>query len=79
MEPEDLSALPTDTVIALALNTPPSPHRSALAAELRRRQTAHTSRATTLDAEIVKLQDEWTALDRELDELAAALEGLRDE
>ena len=66
-------------MITLALNTAPGPHRSALAAELRRRQAAHTSRAIALDAEIVKLQVEWTALDCELDELAAALDGLRDE
>lgn len=79
MDPDDLSHLPTDTVIALAHASTPGPHRAALVAELRRREAAHTARASCVATEISKLSDEWLAIDQELDDLAAVLEGFRDE
>ena len=79
MDPDDLSHLPTDTVIALAHASTPGPRRQAIVAELRRREAAHTARASRVATEIAKLSDGWLALDRELDDLAVALEGFRDE
>ena len=79
MDPDDLSHLPTDTVIALAHVAEPGPRRQAIVAELRRREAAHTARASCVATEIAKLGDEWLAIDRELDDLGVVLEGFRDE